>query len=314
MVQHKRTRKRWSKDDTELTLLAAPTTIWYILFSFLPMFGVIIAFKDFRVRGSFISSVFSSPWAGGTGLKNFQAMFSFSDIWMTIRNTIGYNLVFILLNMVVPVALALMMGQLYSKRLGKVYQSAIFFPYFLSWVVVSALVMGFLSYDKGYVNSVIASMGGERVQWYMQPQYWPLFLTFMNIWKGLGYNMVIYLATITNLDSTYYEAALIDGASKWQQMRYITLPLIRTTIIIMLIMAVGRIFSTDFGLFYQVPQNSSSLYNVTTTIDVYVFTMMKKGSTGMASAAALVQSVVGCIMVLAANGVVRKINPDSAMI
>lgn len=307
-------KKRWRRDDTELTLLALPTTAWFLLFCFLPMFGIIIAFKDFRVTGSFIESVFNSPWAGGTGFKNFEALFSFTDIWLIIRNTVGYNVLFIILNIVVPVVLALMIGQLYSKRAGKVYQSLIFFPYFLSWVVVAALVMGFLSFDKGLLNGVAESLGAQPVQWYMEPKYWPFFLVFLNTWKGLGYNMIIYLATITNMDSTYYEAALIDGASKWQQAKYITLPLLKTTIIILFIMAVGRIFSSDFGLFYQVPQGSNSLYEITTTIDVYVFTMMKTGSTGMASAVAFIQSVVGCAMVLGANGIVRKVDPESAMI
>ena len=207
-----------------------------------------------------------------------------------------------------------MVSQLHGKRLGKMYQTAMFMPYFLSWVVVSAVVWGFLSYDKGLANQLVEGMGGDRVNWYMQKQYWPYFLIFMNLWKGLGYGMVVYLAAITGIDTSFYEAALIDGATKWQQMRYITLPVMKTVIVMMFIMSVGRIFYSDFGLFYQVPRDSNSLFSVTYTIDVMVYKSLKSATVGMASAAAFFQSVMGCITILAANAVVRKIDPESAMI
>lgn len=307
-------KQRWTRDDTELSVLALPATVWYILFSFLPMFGIIIAFKDLKGSGTFIENMISSPWAGGNGLKNFESLFSFGDIWLVIRNTLGYNIVFIILGIAIPVTLALMIGQLRAKRLAKVYQTAMFLPYFLSWVVVAAVVWGFLSFDKGLVNNIIKSFGGNPVQWYRTKEFWPFFLIFMNMWKSVGYGMVVYLATITGIDSTYYEAAVIDGASKWQQMKYLTLPLMKTVIIIMFIMNVGRIFYSDFGLFYQVPQGSNAIYSVTYTIDVYVYNMLKTASTGMASAAAFIQSVVGCITILIANAVVRKVDPESALI
>lgn len=307
-------RPKWTKDDTELTLMAAPTALWYVLFCFLPMFGIIIAFKDFRISGDFISSVYKSPWAGENGLKNFESLFTFGDIWTIIRNTISYNVVFIVLGIVIPVVLALAISNLYSGGAAKFYQTAMFMPYFLSWVVVSAAIFGFLSYDKGLVNKMLESAGGQPVQWYMKPEYWPYLLIFMNLWKNVGNGMVVYLAAITGIDGTYYEAAVIDGASKWQQVKYITLPLMKTIIIIMFILSVGRIFYSDFGLFYQVPRASNSLFNVTYTIDVYVYSMMKTGTTGMASATALIQSVVGCATILLANGIVRKIDPDRAMI
>lgn len=310
----KKRRSRWTKDDTELALLALPTTVWYILFSFLPMFGIIIAFKEFRIKGGFLSSIVNSSWAGGNGLKNFESLFNFGDIGIIIRNTLLYNIVFIILGIVIPVILALMIYQLHSRKATKVYQTALFMPYFLSWVVVAAVVFGFLSYDKGLLNGFVEQSGGERIQWYMQPSYWPYLLTFMNLWKSLGYGMVVYLASIVGMDGTYYEAAVIDGASKWNQMRYITLPLMKPVIIIMFILNIGRIFYSDFGLFYQVPQASNSLFDVTYTIDVYVYSMMKSGTTGMASAAAFVQSAVGCLTILAANAIVKKIDSDSAMI
>lgn len=275
------------------------------------MFGIIIAFKDFKINGNFINSILTSKWVG---FENFTFLFTSNDAWIVLRNTLGYNVVFIILGIVVPVALALMVSQLHGKRLGKMYQTAMFMPYFLSWVVVSAVVWGFLSYDKGLANQLVEGMGGDRVNWYMQKQYWPYFLIFMNLWKGLGYGMVVYLAAITGIDTSFYEAAVIDGATKWQQMRYITLPVMKTVIVMMFIMSVGRIFYSDFGLFYQVPRDSNSLFSVTYTIDVMVYKSLKSATVGMASAAAFFQSVMGCITILAANAVVRKIDPESAMI
>lgn len=306
-----RLKKRWDMDDTELSILALPTTVWFICFAFLPMIGIIIAFKDYKISGGFLQNMIQSEWVG---FKNFKFLFSTGDIWLILRNTVLYNIVFIILGIVLPVGAALLVGQLHSKRMGKIYQTAMFMPYFLSWVVVAAIVWAFLSYDMGIVNGVVKSMGGEPQQWYMKREIWPFFLVFMNVWKGLGYSMVVYLATITGIDRTLYEAAVIDGASIWQQMKYITLPLMKAVIIMMFIMSVGRIFSSDFGLFYQVPRDSNSLYNVTATLDVFVYRQLKTASTSMASAAAFVQSVAGCVMILIANGIVRKIDPESAMI
>lgn len=305
-------KRIWSRDDTELTILALPTTIWYLLFVFFPMFGMIIAFKDFKQVGShFLESLFKSEWVG---LQNFKTVFNSGDIGVIIRNTLGYNIIFIILGVVLPVTTALMINQLRSKKLAKVYQTAMFMPYFLSWIVVAALVWGFLSFEKGMVNSIMVSLGMEPVQWYMKPDIWPGFIIFLNTWKGLGYGMVVYLATITGIDSTYYEAAIIDGASKWQQVKYITLPLMKTVIVMMFILAVGRIFYSDFGLFYQVPRDSNSLYNVTITIDVFVYKQLRSASVGMSSAASFVQSIVGCATILAANAIVKKVDPESSMI
>ena len=307
----KKKKRRWTRDDTELTVLALPTTIWYFLFAFMPMFGIIIAFKDYKIKGGFLQSIIQSDWIG---FQNFKFLFSAGDIWIILRNTILYNIAFIILNIVVPVTMALLIGQLHNKKMAKVYQTAMFMPYFLSWVVVTALVWAFLSFDKGLLNSLLESMGKDPHQWYMEPKLWPPFLIFMYMWTNLGYSMVVYLATITGIDKTYYEAAGIDGATVWQQMRYVTLPLMKTVIIMMFIMAVGRIFYSDFGLFYQVPRDSNSLYNVSYTLDVFVFKQLKSSTTGMASAAAFVQSVAGCITILTANAIVRKVDRESAMI
>ena len=179
---------------------------------------------------------------------------------------------------------------------------------------MAALVLAFLSFDKGVVNNIIAYFGGDRVQWYMRPGFWPPFLVFMSMWKGLGNGMVVYLATLTGIDKTYYEAAGIDGATMWQQIIYVTLPLMKQVIIMLFIMSVGGIFASDFGLFYQVPRDSNSLYNVVTTWDVFTYKQLKSSTTGMASAASVLQSFLCCAMILLTNAIVRKIDEESAMI
>ena len=308
-----RKKSRLNGDDIELTLLALPTTIWYLVFCYLPMFGVIIAFKKFKfIPGTnFVYSLLKSKWVG---FDNFKYLFATPDAAIMFRNTILYNLVFIVLGMVVTISLALMISELHSKKLAKVTQTMMFMPYFLSMVVVSYFVFSFLSADKGALNGLLKAMGQEPHQWYMEPEYWPFILTFIHIWKGMGYGMVLYLASITGIDASLYEAALIDGASKWQQIKYITLPMLQPIIIILFIMSVGRIFSSDFGLFYQVPRNSGPLTDVTQTIDVYVYkALMGMNNIGFSSAGALMQSVLGLIMITSANAVVTKIDKDSAL-
>jgi putative aldouronate transport system permease protein len=275
------------------------------------MFGIIIAFKNYRVSGGFLKSIFSSKWIG---LQNFRYLFANRDIWLIIRNTLAYNAVMIIVGTVLTIALALIVSELHNKLLAKMYQTILFFPYFLSWVVVSALVWGFLSYDMGMVNTTLDKLGVPIHRWYMEPKFWPPFLVFMSQWKGIGYGMVVYLAAITSLDKTIYEAAIIDGATKWQQIWRITLPMMKTVIVLMFIMSAGRIFYSDFGLFYQVPRDSNSLYTTVSTLDVFVFKQLKSASTGMASAAAMAQAVTACLMTLLVNHIVKKIDPDSAMI
>lgn len=311
----KRKRRRWTRDDTELGLLGLPTFVWYLLFCYLPMFGLIIAFKKYQIfpRQSFLANLFQSQWVG---FDNFKFFINNNTFGMLLRNTLLYNLVFIVLNIVIPVGLAMMINELYSKRKSKVYQTMMFFPHFLSWVVVSYFVFAFLSPDKGLMNKIITSLGGEKVMWYSEPKYWPFILVFMNLWKGVGYNMVVYLATITGIDQSLYEAAMLDGATKWQQAKYITLPLMKTILITMFILNVGKIFYSDFGLFWQVTQGvPNSLHNVASTFDTFIYSALQ-GSTpiGRTAAASLFQSVCCCATILLANFIVSKIDEESAII
>lgn len=313
-VPMKKKRRRFTWDDFELTLLSLPTVIWFIAFCYIPLFGIVFAFKNYKVkRGKgFIYSLFvNSKWVG---LKNFKFLFLSSDIVNIFRNTLCYNLVFIVIGVTLPVALAIMITQLRSKKLAKVCQTSVFMPHFLSWVVISYFVFAFLSTDKGLLNSIIVSMGGERIRWYQEESYWPYILVFINTWKTFGYSMVVYMATITGIDQSLYESAVIDGATKWQQCKGITIPMLRPVISIMFILNVGNIFSTDFGLFYQVTRDSGSIIDVTQTLDVYVYkATMESNNYGYSAAASLLQNTLGCIMLITANLVVKKIDPESGL-
>ena len=313
-----KTKKRkfsWTRDDTELTLLCLPTTVWYALFCFLPMFGIIIAFKHYTVTApdrSFFYNLLVSPNAG---FDNFTFIFQNGGMWDVVKLTLFYNIIFQILGILVPVTLALLMSQLYSKRYGKICQTCMFFPHFMSWVVVTYFVYAFLSTDNGLVNSILENLGQETKNWYMEKSFWPVFLIFLNTWKGMGYGMVVYLASITGIDATMYEAALIDGATKWQQTRYITLPHLKSIVIMMFILNIGGLVRSDFGLFYQVPRASGSLTPVTNTIDVYIYTALKtQFSPDMASAASFLQSIIGCCLNLLSNWIISKIDAESAII
>lgn len=297
-------------------MLHLPTTIWYVVFCYAPMFGVVIAFKNYRARPgrSFLwSLIHNSDWVG---FENFQFLFKSSYFETMLRNTLVYNTIFIVLGVVIPVALAIMISQLYSKKLAKTCQTMMFLPHFLSWVVIGYFVYAFLATDAGLVNNTakLLNIGNPKHQWYQDVGFWTWFLVFLNVWKTMGYNMVVYMATISGIDSQMYEAALIDGASKWQQTKYITIPTLRPIISIMFIMAVGNIFRSDFGLFYQATRNSGSLTSITQTIDVYVYkALLERPNINLSSAAALLQSVCGCLTIVVANIVVKKIDSEAGL-
>ena len=305
-------KKRLTRDDLELMIMAAPTLVWFLLFSFLPMLGVLIAFKNFHISGGgFIDSFLKSPWVG---FKNFEFLFSTNEAFTITRNTLLYNLCFIVLDVAVPVTFALMLHEIRSRRAAKTYQTILFLPYFLSWVVVGSFLYAFLSPDKGIINHMITQSGGTPVSWYTNTKSWPFLLIFIRTWKEMGYGTVIYLASLAGIDTTFYEAAVIDGATKWQQVKYITLPLLRSIVVIMMIMATGKIFNASFGLFYQIPRDSGALYSVTNVIDTYVYhAMMGMGEIGMSAAAALFQSVMGMIMLLGSNWLVSKVDNENAL-
>ncbi|MBO2943693.1 sugar ABC transporter permease [Paenibacillus sp. F411] len=295
-----------------MLLMILPGTIWFLIFAYLPMFGTVLAFKDFRISpDGFFASVFNSEWVS---FKNFEYLFTTNDAYIITRNTILYNMAFIILGLVVAVGFAMLLNELLNKRLAKIYQTGMFLPHFLSWIIISYFAFTFLSVDKGTLNQIITFFGGDPVSWYSEGKYWPYILVFVGIWKGVGYNSVIYLAAITGIDKSYYEAAVIDGASKWKQARYITLPLLKPLMIILTILAIGGIFRSDFGLFYQLPKDSGALYPVTNVIDTFVYRgLVNMGDIGMSTAAGLYQSMVGLVLILLSNYIVRKIEKDHAL-
>lgn len=295
-----------------MLLMVLPGALWFFFFSYMPLVGTIAAFKQYRFsREGFWASLVKSEWVGW---DNFKFLFSTNDALLITRNTLLYNLAFIFIGLVLSVAMAVLLSELVNKRLAKVYQTGMFLPYFLSWVIVGYFAFSFLSMDRGMFNQIISWFGGDPVQWYSEAKYWPYILVFVSLWKSIGYNSVVYLASIMGIDKSLYEAAMIDGANKWQQVKSITIPMLSPIIIIMTLLAVGRIFYADFGLFYQVPRDSGTLYAVTNVIDTYVYRGLKTtGEIGMSTAAGLYQSVVGFTLVMVSNYVVRKIDKDSAL-
>ena len=303
-----------NKKTLVLMSMAAPVAIWLLLIRYLPMGGIILAFKDYKIYPkdpTFINNLKHSAWVG---FKNFEFLFKTKDAGIMFRNTLGYNFVFIVTGVIIPVTFAIMLNEVTKKFVAKAYQTLMFFPYFLSWVVVSYFVNAFLDAQYGMIPMAQRAAGITPISWYTTPGPWPYLIVIANLWKNVGYSTVLYLAAITGIDTSQYEAAAIDGATKWQQVIYVTLPHLRTMMCILFIMNVGKIFNADFGLFYNVPMQNGALNGVTQVIDTFVYrTMVITANMGMSAAAGLLQNVLGFICILTANGVVKKIDPDSRM-
>ncbi len=290
-----------------LYVMMIPGLAYLIINNYMPMPGLVIAFKNYSAK----KGIYGSPWCG---FANFKYLFVTEDAWIITRNTILYNVAFIIINTFLSIAVAIILSEL-TSRFKKFYQSAILLPHLLSTVIIAYLVYGFLCVDTGFINtSILAAFGKEPIMWYTETKYWPFILIFVSAWKSVGYSCIVYLATILGFDRAYYEAAIIDGCNKMQQITKITIPMLKPTIIMLTLMSVGRIFYSDFGLFYQVPMNSGQLYPVTQTIDTYVFRgLLQLGNVSMSSAAGVYQSLIGFVLVLGANLAVRKIDPESAL-
>ena len=288
-------------------LMMLPGLAYLFINNYMPMPGVAVAFKQYHAR----LGIWGSKWVG---LKNFEYLFATSDAFVITRNTILYNLAFIITNTILAILVAVLLNELTGKR-KKIYQSVILLPNLVSTVIISYLVFAFFSSANGFVNNTIfPALGRAPVNWYSEPQHWPFIIVFVYLWKTIGYSCILYYATLLGIDRSYYESAMIDGAGKIKQFFYITLPLLKPTIIMLTLMAVGRIFYSDFGLFYQVPMNQGALYATTTTLDTYGYRgLVQLGNISISSAAGLYQSTVGFILVLGANLLVRRIDRDSAL-
>lgn len=286
--------------------LALPGLLFVLVFNYLPMFGLVLAFKDFN----FSKGIWGSDWAG---LNNFKFFFTSDAAYQVTRNTLVLNLSFILITNIVSIAFALMLFEL-SRRAVKLYQTTLFFPYFLSWVVVSYVTYALLNPQMGVINHLLARLGRAEVNWYMEPKFWPVILCLAFLWKNVGYSTLIYYTGLMSIDKSYYEAAAIDGASQAQQIRNISIPLLTPLIVLIVLMQIGRIFYSDFGMFYFLTADSGALYETVDVIDTYVYRALRvTGDIGMATAVGLYQSLVGLILVLTANAIVRKINSENSI-
>jgi len=296
------------KAQLPLLLMTVPGMLYLFINNYIPICGLFIAFKDI----DYSKGIFKSDW---NGFENFKYLFRTEDAFIITRNTILYNLTFIILNVVICVAVAVMLSEVSKKFMMKFYQTALLFPHLISIIIIAYIAYAFLNSDTGFINhSIQEAIGRDPINFYADPKYWPFILVIVQVWKTMGYTSIIYFSAILGIDRSLYEAAVVDGAGKMKQIFYITLPLLRPTIITMVLMNVGRIFYSDFGLFLQVPMNQGALFNVTNTIDTYVYrALLLNNDIGMASAAGLYQSIVGFLLVLGANLLVRKMDPENAL-
>lgn len=288
-------------------LMALPTLLYFVVFSYIPMLGVVLAFK----RYNYNDGILHSPWVG---LSNFKFLFQSGTLTRITVNTILYNLAFLILGVVTQVGVALLLNEIHSKLYRKITQSFMFLPYFISYVVLGVLVYNIFSFDTGLLNNLRSMLGLEKFSAYTTPGIWKYVLVFLEQWKGLGYGVVVYMAAITGISAEYYESAKIDGANHWQEIRYISLPLLKPTIIIITLFAVGKIMKGQFELFYQVIGSNGVLYNATDIIDTYVFRSLTQSfDVGLGSAAGFYQSLFGLVFIMLVNGIVKRINPEYAL-
>jgi putative aldouronate transport system permease protein len=305
----KRKKINLSRIKLYLALLSmmVPGLVYLVINNYIPMAGLVIAFKKYN----YSLGMWASDW---TGFSNFTYLFKTQDALNIVRNTLGYNLTFIVLGNLLSVTVAVMLNFLRGKIAKNFYQIVILIPFLISMIVVSYIVFGLLSQENGFINRFIEMMGGKKISWYTQTKYWPFILTGVNLWKGFGYSSIVYFATVIGIDQALYEAATVDGANVWKQVWHVTLPGLKGTVITLVLLAIGRMFYSDFGLFYQVPMRSGLISSVTDTIDVFVYKgLTQLNDIGRSSAAGFMQSVMGFILVLTANFAVRKVNAATAL-
>lgn len=292
-----------------LYLLTLPGILYFFVFCYLPLIGLYIAFVDYNpLAGSF---GLGSPFVG---LENFRFFFTSNDWLLVTVNTLWLNLLFITTGLAVQIFMAVGLNEISGQRFKKMAQSLMFLPNFLSWTVVSVLSLALFSTDEGVVNKVILSLGGTAVNFYQEASVWPMLLVLLRLWKGVGFGTVIYLSTIASIDQEMFEAARIDGANRFQGIVHITLPLLKGTTVMLLIMSVGGIFYGDFGMIYALVGDNPMLRDTTDVIDTFVYRALRlNNDVGMSSAVGLFQSVVGFVMVVTANAITRRIDRDSSL-
>lgn len=298
---------RYYKRYLPLYLMMLPALIYLFINNYLPMSGLVLAFEKYNVKDGIWGSQF-------VGFKNFTFLLKNNDLPILFRNTLGYNLCFILINLVLGVTLAILITEITNLKFRKAAQSSILFPFVVSIVIVSYMVRAFLDPEAGLLNHLLVSTGHQKVAWYDTAKYWPFILIFVNTWKGVGYGCILYISSILGIDMSLYESASLDGATKFQKIRYITLPFLKPTMITVSLLSLGRVFNSDFGLFFQVPQNSGLISSTTQTIDTFVYNVLiTQSNVGMSAAASFFQSVMGFLMIMVFNAITRKISRENAL-
>lgn len=308
-LKPRRHSKMVVQESLSLILMTVPSLTLAAVFSYLPMFGVVLAFKNYKIPKGILGSPWQNPW-----YKNFEFLIKSDTAWRMTRNTLLLNFMFIIVGTIAAVSFALLMYEVKKRAHVKVYQTVSILPSFLSMVAVSYIVYAILEPTKGILNQIIVACGGEAIAWYSEPAYWPAILQIVRIWHGVGYSSIMYYASLMGMDDSLLEAAELDGANKWQRIRYIFVPHLTGLVIISTVLSVGSIFRADFGLFYNVTRNVGALYPTTDVIDTFIFrTLMERSNFTLSSAASLIQSIVGTTLLLLTNFVVKKIDPDKAL-
>ena len=296
-------RNKFQRFNWGLTVLALPGFTLLVGFYFVPLFGLILPFKNINYQ----KGIWGSDWVG---MKNFEFFFASQDAWRVTRNTVLLNFLFIMITLVVSIALALLLYEL-TRHYVKLYQTLLFMPYFISWVAASYILYALINPSLGVLPNLLEKMGVTPPNFYFEPELWPVILTFSYLWKNVGYMTLLYYTALLGIDPTYYEAAAIDGASRPQQVFHISIPTLMHIIILLTLLQIGKILSSDFGMFYFMTRNSGALYRTTDVIDTYVFRALRvTGDIGMASAVGLYQSVIGFILVIVSNMAVKRIDKD----
>ncbi len=299
-------RKKIKIRHWQLTLMVLPAILYFFVFSYLPMVGLAMAFQKY----TYTKGIFSDF----VGLDNFKFLFVSGDVVRITRNTILYNLAFIVVNLVLQLVCAIAISEFTSRRFEKVTQSMMFLPYFLSWVVVSAIAYNIFNYEYGLLNNILKSLKQEPINVYMKTAWWPVIIVLFNTWKSLGYGVIIYVAAIMGIDQELYEAAKIDGANVVQRITKITLPMLRSTIVTLLLLNISRAVRGDFNMFFNLVGNNSFLYSKTDIIETYVYrALIHTGDVGMGAAASFYQSVIGFVLIITVNGIIKKLQPDYAL-
>ena len=300
-------RRNMLKTNAILFLMCLPGLAMLFIFNYLPMYGLVIAFKDYR----FAKGIWGSEWVG---FNNFRFIFGVGMGWRIVFNTVFYNLMFIVSGLIGALTLALLVNEIYRSRMARIYQAMSFLPHFVSWVVVGIFANFFLRSDGGIIAKLLEALGKESISFYQSPQYWPVIMVVVNLWKGVGFGSITYLTGMMGIDESFYEAASIDGANRWQQIWYITLPLLLPLIITVTLLQLGGIFRGNLEMFNQMVGTNALLYPTTDIIDTFVFrSLLNLGNLGMSGAASLFQSVVGLVMIQITNWAVRKLREERAL-